>query len=546
MPGQRGRPRQREAARCPDPTHKGSHVVANDSRRTDAALTHRFICTPLLGARHTFTVVLEVDQPAAVAPAVDKPARPRHPGGHVVHDGTYGRRSPIPRQRYRCFPDPGDRSVFHSFTSDLPRQHIHPAGEQCEVCDEHRGVHHGEPAAARQHSLPARTVARGLEMLAAGGSYADVSRWALRLEAAEADKLDRRRAAHATADRPDPASTGAPAAADQGVEGPSPDAGAVRMPVQRRSGRTSVKELRVVVTGDGTTRRHSRASVEARNVWHIAADWCEVFGPVVWHPLEERLRAQALTDRARLDTLKGAGSPLQRPQVLLIDDIPVYGKDGDGSARRRRGEGFFLLVAAEVAWSAPDPWDEQHPHPASAWTPPAGTRPVADATAAPRRQGVNRQRPARVRPRRRGPPAPARRDDVGGGHGGYAIDGRNTAVHAATQKIPTSAPKCTSTAAAKPYRCRTTPSISPNIPAAAAPSGPAGMPCRCAKPKETAVTTTTTGQPAPDLVSPAARPARHNSSSPTAFAAASPITTPASSIAPGRGTSNCIGEPVNR
>lgn len=64
--------------------------------------------------------------------------------------------------------------------------------------------------------------------------------------------------------------------------------------------------------------------------------------------MSERLRSAALKERARLDELRAAGLPLDHPRVLLIDDIPVYGKDPEGDARSRRGGGYFVLVAAEV------------------------------------------------------------------------------------------------------------------------------------------------------------------------------------------------------
>ena len=106
-------------------------------------------------------------------------------------------------------------------------------------------------------------------------------------------------------------------------------------------------------------RRRSRSGDESRNAWHIAADWTEAFGPVVWEPVEARLREQALAERARLDALLAAGEPLVRPQVLLLDDVPVYGRSGGG--RSRRDEGFFLLVAAELVSRTDLPATERGP-----------------------------------------------------------------------------------------------------------------------------------------------------------------------------------------
>ena len=104
-----------------------------------------------------------------------------HPGSHVVRNGTYGSKTPKRRQRYRCYYDPEDKTRRHSFTPLLPRDHVCEGEEHCAHCEELRGVHRGETAVARRHSWPTRVVVRGLEQLAAGGSYADVGRWARRV-----------------------------------------------------------------------------------------------------------------------------------------------------------------------------------------------------------------------------------------------------------------------------------------------------------------------------------------------------------------------------
>lgn len=87
-----------------------------------------------------------------------------------------------------------------------------------------------------------------------------------------------------------------------------------------------------------------------RNGWHTAADWVEAFAPVVFELVEVRLHKQAVTERARLDARLAAGKPVDRPQVLLLDDVPVYGRTLDllplprardaapsAPGRRRRG-----------------------------------------------------------------------------------------------------------------------------------------------------------------------------------------------------------------
>mgnify|MGYP000470479544 CR=1 FL=1 len=39
---------------------------------------------------------------------------------------------------------------------------------------------------------------------------------------------------------------------------------------------------------------------------------------------------------------------MQRPQVILIDDVPVYGQDLNEAKRTRRDAGYFVLVVAEL------------------------------------------------------------------------------------------------------------------------------------------------------------------------------------------------------
>jgi len=65
---------------------------------------------------------------------------------------------------------------------------------------------------------------------------------------------------------------------------------------------------------------------------------------------------QPQVERARLDALLAAGTWLNRAQVPLLDDLPVYMRLRGGQARR--DEGFFLLVAASVALEDPrDPFE---------------------------------------------------------------------------------------------------------------------------------------------------------------------------------------------
>ena len=200
-----------------------------------------------------------------------------------------------------------DGSAPHRFTPPLPRNHVHERDVPCSVCGERRGVHRGETAVARQHRWSARIVAEGLAQLADGTPYGETGHWALR--AAHLSIHDQRRAS------PPPK--------------PDPDS------------RNGQKKKRV-----------SAASKASHRVWHIGADWVEAFAPVIWEPVETRLRARAFAERARLDAVIDAGEPLDRPQVILIDDVPIYGQDPDRPGHQRRDAGFYVLVIAEIAWTA--------------------------------------------------------------------------------------------------------------------------------------------------------------------------------------------------
>ena len=226
------------------------------------------------------------------------PPCPRHPGSFVVRNGLYGKGTKR-RQRYRCSPPDGKKT--HAFTPPLPREHVHPADGPCPHCDERRSVHRGERAAARRHRWPMRIVARGLAKLAGGDAYAEVSRWALRTAGVSLAEPRRKAATRTTST------------------------------IKRR-------------------KRPSRAAVESRRIWHVSARWVEAFAPVIWEPLDARLRSEALAERSRLDAAIAAGERLERPQVWILDDVPVWGKE---KRSKRRDGGFYLLVIGDVAWEPP-------------------------------------------------------------------------------------------------------------------------------------------------------------------------------------------------
>ena len=271
----------------------------------------------------------------------------------------------------------------HKYTPPLPRDHVHPDNDNahCDECEELRGIHNGETAVARRHGWSTRIVARALDKLAHGASYASVSQWAV-----ETTGQQRTRA------RP-------------GADGVKTDAELDAELAQRAKERRKAKQaqrkrqasvapviddeedpfLATAVPTDGTSTtagqpdegdgespsadatddadvvaRISEASRRARNLWHIAADWTEAFAPVIYEPINERLTAQALAERSRLDaeiiarnnakTARERRAPLDRPQVIFIDDVPVYGQDPKTGTWSRRDAGYFVLVVAELHW----------------------------------------------------------------------------------------------------------------------------------------------------------------------------------------------------
>ena len=396
-------PRTVPQMRCP--AHPDARVEGFGTRELKGGPVRRYRCHPPGDPRptpHVFSVPLDADGEPRARGWSPPPACPQHAESHVIRDGTYGIRTPVPRQRYRC--SPADGSKPHGFTPALPRNHVHAHEGGCAECEEMRGVHRGETAIARLHSWPTRLVARALNELALGGTYSDVSRQALvsaerialrhmalvraGLTATQADAVVDAEETAADAGRPAPAvaevvaeqaasDTPAPAdlvryrrrrrtreqierdeaakaaraakvAAEQGaapsIEVP-PTQPAPPPPPAKAAGGSDQPAVEAV-------KRKNPRSAESHNVWHVSADWCEAFGPVVYDPVEARLRSHARAERARLDRLRAAGEPLVRPQVLLLDDMPVYGSEvgGGGRGRTRRDEGFFLLVAAEVSW----------------------------------------------------------------------------------------------------------------------------------------------------------------------------------------------------
>lgn len=290
-------PARAPKARCPDRLHKGSAIQAWGTFRRASGRYRRYRCEPLAGATHWFSVGIEGGRRRKGQAGA--PACAEHSGARVVRAGMYRHGTAQPRQRYECDHTGRCRASCrptcpgkHTFTPALPRAHVH-SGEACAECLELRGIHRGEIAAARRHRFNARIVARTLSELSLGLSYGKAGMAAA--DAAEIPLAARRRAA--------------PAA-----------------PPRRRAPAGKKK------------RRRSAATRLMARFWHIGAGFVEAFGPVVWQATERRLR-----ERAEANAATGL------PRVWLIDDVPVYALDPSG--KRKKADGYSVLVLAELDWT---------------------------------------------------------------------------------------------------------------------------------------------------------------------------------------------------
>ncbi len=308
----RGRPRIHEAPGCPNRLHEKSHVVAIGflrGRESGSRVVRRWRCYPLTGSHHDFALVVSDDMPLTV-PQPNPPC-PLHPDSRVKRNGAYGA-GRVHRQRYRCHP-PGGKS--HVFTPPLPRGYVSPEDGPCPHCGELRGVHHGDHAAARKHTATVAMIAQGLDKLSAGEPYAQVGLWAWK-------QMDR--------DPAVPARSSPPPKEPERVWNEETQAYEDREPAKPKP--------------------VSLGSLDSRAAWRVAANWIEAFAPVISDPIDADLRARALAERARIDADLAAGRPLECPQILVLDDVPVWSK---AQQRRRREGGFVLLIVGEVAWEQP-------------------------------------------------------------------------------------------------------------------------------------------------------------------------------------------------
>jgi hypothetical protein len=351
----RGRKRRHEPIPCPNPLHAGSHVKAKGTRRTKSGLRRDYLCTPVGGRPHKFAVMIEPgEEPAPVFQT--PPSCPVHgTASRRTRWGTYrSADGSTHRQRYRCEPfelDPDYPRGSHTFTPTLPRSHI-DEGARCTACEQRRSVHSGGQAVSRGHSWPLRIVAEALEKLASGAeSYGSVSVWAWRAigrrRTRPAKLSDGERERRAKVKEWERACRKAEA---EGSRKPRKPRGLSLEPLP--SDRPE-RRRRVDANGEELPpRRISERSAEAHRRWHTAADWVEMFAPVLWQPLHERLLEEERKEHSRRSKMsadeRGADG---RPQALLLDDIPFQTKGVfEGASTPRMTRDYFVLGAATIVW----------------------------------------------------------------------------------------------------------------------------------------------------------------------------------------------------
>jgi hypothetical protein len=179
---------------------------------------------------------------------------------------------------------------FHRFTPALPRDHVHTGHDSCDICEEFRGTHRGDQTVSRRQSWSTRIVAESLRDLARGATYASVS---------------------------------------------------VR--ARQATGRTRSRK-------DAGKGKATGGAADARNSWHIAADWTETFSPILWEHVEARMRARTAKAVAERDRLRAEGLPPEKPLVIVIDDTSVWTKMVDAQRRRSARRDYSVLTVAEVGW----------------------------------------------------------------------------------------------------------------------------------------------------------------------------------------------------
>lgn len=353
-----GRPRKHPQVPCPNPLHAGSHVKANGSRRTKSGLRRDYLCSPAGERPHKFTLLVDGEEDGLPVYSPPPPCPVHGTASKRTRKGTYqSADGATHRQRYLCVPfetDPAYPRGYHTFTPKLPREHVHE-GARCAACEQRRSAHSGGQAVSRRQSWPLRIVAEALERLANGSeTYSSVSRWAWRATrrsrtrpAKLSDEEKQRRAQVQAWKR------ACLAAEAEGKRKPAKPRGLSLDPLP---GARAQRRRRLDANGNTLPpqRQANPRSSDARRRWHVAADWVEMYAPVLWQPLHERLREEEHTEhhrRALMNEEERAADG--RPQVLLLDDIPINTKAAfEGSLTPRASRDYFILCAATIHWPA--------------------------------------------------------------------------------------------------------------------------------------------------------------------------------------------------
>lgn len=344
---------------CPNPLHEGSKVKGAGTREAASGLRRDYVCKPNGGKAHKFAVLIEVgDVPV---PLYSPPPKcPVHgTASRRVRNGRYGKPGEAQRrQRYRCWPfepDPAYPKGHHDYTPELAREHVHDGAHHCEACEELRGVHRGEQAVARAQSWNLRIVAEGLDKLASGvETYSSVGRWAW--EATGRDRTRPAKLSDAERDRRAKVAAWEKAVRDAEAAGKAKPRKPRGLSLEPLPAPPAARRRLADAEGNALPARRtpSARSAEARNRWHVAADWVEMYAPVLWEPLHARLLEQERAEHERRSRMTAEGRRSDgRPQVLLLDDLPVNSKavfDGRSTPRSRRE--YFVLGAATLEWPA--------------------------------------------------------------------------------------------------------------------------------------------------------------------------------------------------
>lgn len=288
--------------RCPQPGHADGFVQSRGTRPTKTGTWQRFTCVRPNGHKHSFRVMLEPSgQPTTPRNAPPPPACTEHPGSRVVRAGTYSSGNSR-RQRYQCHPKDGSRP--HQFTPPLAREAV-TSGASCTRCDELLSPHHGPISAARHTPWTLTGVAKALNDLSLGESYANVS---LALRAQRDAARQHLHDAH-------------------GIDA---------------FGAT-------VTSAASTSTSYTRR--DKRNAWRVAADLVEQYSPPLYAAVDAQLRADAEAQRVENDALLAANpnARLPAPIVYVIDEMPVWTRT-NGVKRPT----WNVLTVAEVRWKDTD------------------------------------------------------------------------------------------------------------------------------------------------------------------------------------------------